>query len=150
MARWSTKKLSPEERDAMLRERILSCAKTPEECWLWDGATNCGYATLGNRRMSRQAYRLFVGPLVDGISICHRCDNPSCINPAHLFSGTQSANMRDASRKGRLSQKLTIPDVRSIRAFIAMGVRLADLARAYQVHRSLILQIKKRTSWEAI
>jgi len=143
MTTFRTKKLPPEERDAMLRRRILACAKEGQQCWLWDGATDQrGYATLGNRRMSRHSYRLFIGPLPQDRLACHRCDTPRCVNFNHLFAGTQLDNMRDAARKGRLVQKISNETVREIRTLLTSGHKIAHLARRFHVHKRLIHGIK--------
>lgn len=75
-------------------------------CWLWTGTSRNGYGRFiwdGNAYTAhRVAYQILKGPVPPHLMVLHRCDTPACINPDHLFLGTQSDNMRDASRKGRL------------------------------------------------
>lgn len=78
----------------------------PDECWEWIGKPNQGgYGRFGHdrivRRASHVAYELTYGPIRDGNIICHSCDNPICVNPAHLWQGTHSDNHQDKARKGR-------------------------------------------------
>lgn len=79
-------------------------------CWPWLGVTDHhGYGRIAfrtqNIKAHRVSYEMHHGPIADGDVICHVCDNPNCVNPNHLFSGSQSENMQDASRKGRLNIK---------------------------------------------
>ncbi|PCI04596.1 MAG: hypothetical protein COB78_09905 [Hyphomicrobiales bacterium] len=87
---------------------------TGNKCWAWTGATDQhGYGKIGvGRRIPKQdlkahrlSYEMRFGPIQNGNVICHACDNPNCVNPNHLFEGTQKDNMQDASRKGRLNPK---------------------------------------------
>lgn len=76
------------------------------ECWNWCGPTNgFGYGRFSYRGKPQQAHRVsfeaFCGPIPDGLSVLHRCDNRACINPDHLWLGTYSDNLRDAWAKGR-------------------------------------------------
>lgn len=77
-------------------------------CWLWIGATDRrGYGQLRdggrNRVATHVALELDGRPVPKGMFACHKCDNPSCVNPAHIFIGTQLDNMRDALRKNRMN-----------------------------------------------
>ena len=82
-------------------------------CWLWTGVVSgfgYGRMTIGSRAggakrrqwsTHRLSYAHFRGPIPDGLLVCHRCDVPACVNPDHLWLGTQSENLLDMSSKGR-------------------------------------------------
>ena len=91
-------------------ERFMSKVEPiPESgCWLWTGSTNDkGYGWTGlsgmPRLAHRAAYTLLVAPIPEGMNVCHKCDVRSCVNPTHLFVGSQRDNIRDASAKKRLA-----------------------------------------------
>jgi hypothetical protein len=82
-------------------------------CWEWMGTKNPnGYGLFSSRYFSGAAHRasweIFVGPIPDGLFICHKCDNKSCVNPEHLFLGTQYDNMQDKAQKDRLAKIMTL------------------------------------------
>lgn len=108
----------------------------------------------------RVSWMLANGPIPAGMVVCHRCDNPPCVNPDHLFLGTQIDNMRDRSKKGRGNHrkgsrhgraKLTEQDVRVIRSRYATGDwKQSDLAAEYGVSQPLIGHIVRRVTWRHI
>lgn len=90
----------------MTKERFLERVSKTESCWIWvGGRASNGYGMtrflgkqMGAHRASWLAFR---GAIPPKISVLHRCDNPPCVNPEHLFLGTQKENMRDKIQKGR-------------------------------------------------
>jgi hypothetical protein len=81
--------------------------KTEAGCWLWTGCTNhAGYGLFALRHgklaiAHRYAWTLDGRAIACGMNLCHSCDNPACVNPAHLWLGTQQENIRDCVAKGR-------------------------------------------------
>ena len=136
-------------------------------CWNWTGSfRKDGYGKLivgskldGTRRTvtaSRASYETFVGPIPTGMVVCHKCDNPRCVNPEHLFVGTWKDNYDDMVRKGRqktakgshvASSKLTEATVRRIRKSKKDPQTLAD---RYGVHVSTIRHILSGASWKHV
>jgi len=145
-----------EKRAALLR---LGVQGADYECWEWPrGRLPSGYGRFVVRRILQYAHRasheVFIGPIPDGAQVCHRCDNPPCWNPAHLFAGTAVVNARDRMEKGRSQRgeghyaaKLTEDDVRAIRASRLSG---PDLASQYGVKFSAIYKIKDGRSWKHV
>ena len=123
--------------------------KQPEGCWPWVGFTDTlGYGQFErNIKAHRQAYQYAIGDIPTGMVVCHRCDNPPCCNPDHLFAGTLKDNSQDMVAKGRaFLRKLTPQQVKHIRDLapdLARGGQRA-LAREFGVHPQTINKIIKR------
>lgn len=89
-------------------ERFWDKVDKTGDCWEWTGSRNAsGYGQFNNKPFGTSAahrisFLLSVGEILPGNVICHRCDNPPCVNPDHLFQGTHADNMQDAINKGRL------------------------------------------------
>lgn len=150
-----------------LAERFWSKVDKQErdDCWLWTGAKTRigGYGKLGNRqhhgsdlRAHRLSYELHVGVIPDGMCVCHKCDNPLCVNPNHLFLGTLADNNADREAKGRGSDKrgvknprarLTIETVRKIRRLRAKGMSQAEVGRIVGFPQTTISKIDRGVGW---
>ena len=145
--------------------RWIGWHETSSGCWEWNGTKDhAGYGRVrfGGRRVRahRLAYEAWVGPVPDHAMVRHRkCDNPPCINPAHLELGTQVDNMRDMRDHGREVKvrgedggraKLTESDVRLIRELRSAGWTLQAIADLHNVSYSLIGQITRREIWRHV
>lgn len=130
-------------------------------CWLWSGnLTESGYGrvTIGRKdyRAHRVSWALANGRgIPDGAFICHRCDTPSCINPAHLFPGSNRDNVRDMIEKGRKAstagdrhgkRKLTADIVRAIRQ---SSESHAAIARSYGLSPQAVCNARSGKTWRA-
>lgn len=158
--------LSAAQRDAVV-DRILSKVKGgPGGCWIWTGTRNrWGYGGVSVKgRMwlaHRASYTLFAEPIPDGLQVCHRCDNPPCINPKHLFLGTPRDNVADMISKGRavkLAQrgelnrnaKLTAENVAMVRKRLAAGETQQSIADSLGVSRSAVKDINTGRKWASL
>lgn len=133
--------------------------RAPDECWPWtrklhkgdDSASGLGYGRLlvdGRiERAHRVSYMLFVGPIPDELCVLHRCDNPPCVNPAHLFLGTRADNNADRDAKGRSARKLTWAQVQELRANAASGMSPKVLAGSYGVSLGHAGKIVRGGAW---
>ena len=151
-ARWERDKLPAETRFW----RFVDKTAGPDGCWLWTGECGrhgYGQFRFGHRQVKahRFAYECSVGPIKDGLLACHRCDNPPCCNPAHIFPGTNADNVADRNAKGRhafgekaAAAKLTAPDVLAIRSSTEST---AALARRFSVSWSAVARVRDGSTW---
>lgn len=140
-----------------LEQKVRSRYKVVDSgCWEWTGATTRGgYGQVmdgrKNLRAHRAAYLLFVGDIPAGMHVCHSCDNPLCINPDHLWLGTDAQNVKDKVMKGRANRgesigtsKLTDEAVKEIRASY-MNLRTAS--EKFGVSTVTIWKARERITW---
>lgn len=135
-----------------------------DACWPWERTrSNQGYGVFVVKRVQHRAHRVALSlalgrDLASDEDACHRCDNPPCCNPLHLFAGSHEENQRDKGRKGRAAKgernggggKLTEDDVRAIRQRIAQGDTLTEIGADFGVSRVQIAHIKHGRQWRHV
>ena len=144
----------PEATDAVYMDRIFErSVATKSGCWEWSGARKPnGYGNIYFRGSVQPAHRvsflLFRGPLPPGMYACHRCDNPGCVNPAHLFAGTPQENQRDMRAKRRQNNpvKISAADVVAIRERRHAGDSLRTIAATFGVSEASVSLIARGLS----
>ena len=147
-------------------QRFWDKVQKTETCWFWTGAqSSAGYGQIRIDGKSiyahRMAYELLIGPIPDGMFVCHHCDNPACINPEHLFAGTAQDNASDMAKKKRWgkarrlprgsavkSSKLTEAQVVEIKRAISMNLPQPGIARQYGVSTTTINLIARGIAWK--
>ena len=131
-------------------------------CWLLDTKIQDNdyrriYVNGKNKKAHRYSYELHKGPIPKGLVVCHSCDNPPCVNPDHLFVGTQKDNVRDAMSKNRTPQmyvkgrqrnrKLTFEQVEEIKS--AKGSQYV-IAERFSINQSQVSKIKNGKRWKGV
>jgi len=130
---------------------------TSSGCWEWRGVrSGKGYGNVhldGKLRIAhRVAYEVWIGPIPEGLNVLHRCNNPPCINPAHLRAGTQADNMDDRALAGHykgehVKHKLDADKVRQIRTMREAGETYAQIASKFGVTEPTIGHIVRGRTW---
>jgi len=146
-------------------ERFWRRTKWQENgCREWQGAQHeFGYGVVGIGKQTLKTHRvawwLTNGPIPEGMQVLHKCDNPPCVNPEHLFLGTDLDNQRDAMQKGRHSKppvwngaanpaaKLAPNNVKMVRRMLSVGYTHRQIARIFGVTKSTIGRIARGTHW---
>ena len=130
-----------------------------DACWLWSrGRDSCGYGTLMREdgsadRAHRMAWILTFGEIADGLFVCHKCDNPPCCRPDHLFLGSQKDNMQDAARKNRTvfgeqhSTQFTEKDVVEMRLARSSGLSYAAIGYQFSCSPGTVRNIVTGIQW---
>lgn len=134
------------------------------ECWTWTGNKpdgRYGHFSIGGniKKAHRWIYELCCGEISEGLVIRHKCDNPQCVNPAHLTIGTTKDNVADREARGRGADRrgekhplarLTSDDVLAIRKKYSLGITQEALSKEYDVKRQQIGKIIRRQNWRHI
>lgn len=145
------------ERPALQRFFYFIKVDPTTRCWNWTGAKDGnGYGLFDGERAHRFIFKSTVADIPDGHFVLHRCDNPSCANPFHLFCGTHQDNMDDMFLKGRGRRaigeaaggaRLTSEDVERIR----LDQRLQrEIAADYGIAQTTVSAIKRSVTWKHI
>jgi len=128
-------------------------------CWLWQKGINANrYGWFKKKYAHRVAWELYRGEIPEGVYVLHSCDTPLCVNPSHLFLGTQKDNIRDCMAKGRYAHgvslgeaaggsKLTEDQVREIRSVSGTGPMLS---KRFGVTKQTVYHIRNRKTWRHI
>lgn len=137
---------------------------SPNGCWEWQGyklQTGYGLIMFRGKQIGthRVAWLLSTGIEQGQLHVLHKCDNPCCCNPDHLFLGTHQENMRDKCKKGRAyfaygeltkNAKLTELQVKTIRQAHASGKPVLEMAKEYGVTEETIYNVVNRRTWKHI
>jgi len=131
-------------------------------CIEWTGFRDeCGYGRINVggqiKKSHRVAYEVEFGAAPQDKCVCHKCDNPACINPRHLFLGTQAENMADMRVKGRRkgvnigsNQANAKLDEQKVRQILSDARPSVELARLYQVSAAVISSVRLRKTWRHV
>jgi hypothetical protein len=142
-------------------ERFQRFIAKSDGCWIWTGGRDQkGYGCFAGRKAHRWSWELHNGPIPPGMLACHHCDNPPCVNPAHLFLGTAKDNSADMVAKGRVKRpclgkkgadghnaKLTDDDVREIRRLSALGLSTRKIGHRFGVSKFPVSEILRGKTW---
>jgi len=126
-----------------------------DECWEWKAGRNRGgygiFQSQGMPKLAhRAAYKLTTGDDPRDMLVCHKCDNPPCCNPNHLFKGTNTENIRDSVTKGRLHNSVPYgwPEIKEIRDLYATEeFRISDLAVRFGISKGAVYDILINKHW---
>jgi len=165
--RFQWKNCTEEEKIERMRSRFEEKAIKSDGCWGWKGHLDKnGYPLLRSGhdgkgfkegRCSRISWLIYCGEIQEGKYLCHRCDNPICTNPDHLFLASAKENSEDMVRKGRGNKgskhghaKLNENDVVEIRKMLNDGKTGRFIAEMFSIHPMVISGIKNGNSWKHV
>lgn len=152
----------PAKSKLSIRDRFWNFVDRSGDCWIWTGFRNkkgyghFNFARGGAMTAHRFAYLDTFGEFDRSLQVCHKCDNPPCVNPNHLFLGTNSDNQIDSSKKGRhcrprgeksTTAKLTWEDVEEIRHHWKYQKSQKAIGKQFGVSQSSIWRILHNLTW---
>lgn len=153
-------------RDPLIRFWNKVAISSPDKCWEWTASKYYnGYGQFfdGKNKICahRFAYKDRVGTIPEGLVICHKCDNRGCVNPEHLFVGTQGDNIADmyaknrnnnGDTKGSLNGRAVVSEkqVLEMREAYRKGISMAEIARSFGTSETQTARIVKKQSWKHI
>lgn len=130
--------------------------KGEDECWEWLASKNHASGTMfawDNKYWTAHkiSYKLFIGEIPKGLCILHRCDNPLCVNPKHLFLGTHQDNMNDMAIKGRAyGTRLKKQNIKEIFRLHALGEPQHKIGKLFGVCQQYISKILRKKVWKHV
>lgn len=152
-----------ERRQEEYKKKFWKNVDKTRACWIWLGPkVGRGYGKVKFDGKTQRAHRVVWewtnGPIPDGMYVCHRCDNPACVRPDHLFVGTPAENVHDMHQKNRYPRgearkraKLTAVMVIEIRSrYEPRKITVKTLAKEYGVDPALIHRIIQRKAWKHV
>lgn len=157
------------QRNRNLLFRFITLAGSPcpteDKCWNWlSSKTKQGYGKLGFKKHNQLAHRisweLFRGKIPEEMQVLHKCDNPSCVNPRHLWLGTNADNVADRVKKNRTRigdrrgekngmARFTEEDIKTIRSLYPEFTQ-AEIGKRFGIHQSVVSAIVLRKLWKHI
>lgn len=150
----------PRNTDKSIREFILeNCSENANGCWIWSGYTERGYGRMSYQGKQVLIHRLMFalehGVSLDSLArevICHQCDTPGCVNPAHLFRGTQVENIKDRDTKNRQARGKQVGSAKLTEENVWEIKKSSDsrrvLANRFGVSTTAIDYVRKGKTWQ--
>ena len=150
------------EANEKLKNKFFSCVDKTGDCWEWTAYKNRGgYGTIrvGAKKQyaHRVSYYINTGEDPGGKCVCHRCDNPACVNPDHLFLGTHKDNTLDMLQKNRqikgeqqTTAKISETQVKAILTLVELGFTRKRVAEIFKIKVLTVYRIVKGRAWKHV